>query len=166
MAMEPTRLPAFPRDELLPTAQLVGSGRELDVLARLGEPTSNTERDGERWFYWDLRWPCGLYTSVELGQVSEELRLHLDERDVDHALRHLGITVDATRPRGTAEDRWAVVEDDPGAGTVEDVVTGLTERDARCRAGEFEEAPAVRAVRSEGLPPVPVPTRRLRAERR
>lgn len=95
-------------------------------------------------FFWDLVWPCGLVTAVAFEQLTEVLTLHLDQADVDHAVRHLGI-----RPRD--EWRWeldapaafaAAVPDVPsrgwsvwcerdGAGPI---VVGehLTERDARC----------------------------------
>jgi hypothetical protein len=162
---EPLRLPSFPAEQVLPTAQLVGRGSELDLLAQLGDPTSTWVHADERWFSWDLQWPCGLVTSVELAQLSEELRVHLDEPEVAHALRHLGISPDVERSEGAPAD-WVVVEEDRTSGDATVVAEGLAERDARCLAGELGPAPADRRIVSEGLPPVPVGGTIRRAERR
>lgn len=118
-------------------------------------------------FFWDLAWPCGLVTAVAFAQLTEVLTLHLDQADVDHAVRHLGI-----RPL----DEWRWELDAPAA--FADAVTDLprrcwslwcerdgaepialgehlTERDARCwltlleSAGDDGDAAGVARYRVE-----------------
>jgi hypothetical protein len=149
----PRRLKGFPRHEVLPHELLRCRASELDLLAALGEPTGHTDpHTTDPRFFWDLAWPCGLVTAVALDQLTERLTLHLDQADVDHALRHLGIEphdmwrwdVDAPAafaaavPNPPSQDWVLWRQGDDGNRAV--VAFGLTERDARCRLAALEDA--------------------------
>lgn len=148
----PRRLKGFPRHEVIPHELLRCQASELDLLAALGEPTGSTDpHQSEPRFFWDLAWPCGLVTALELSQLTEVLTVHLDQAEVDHALRHLGITPrSAWRWQDDAPAAFAVAVPDPPSadwilwrqgddGNRVTVAAGLTERDARCRLAELED---------------------------
>lgn len=171
----PRRLKAFPRHRLIAHEVLRCRAHELDLLTSLGEPTSQTDpRDAEPVFFWDLEWPCGLVTAVALHQLDERLTLHLDEPEVPHALRHLGVDpVDswlwqeadpvafAAAVPEPPEPSWSVWRQvDQGRRTC--LASGITERDARCWVDELEAAePGVHwAERLRSFPgSAPLPSR-------
>lgn len=147
------RLKGFPRHRVIPHELLRGHVSELDLLATLGEPTGQTDpHQSDPRFFWELEWPCGLITSVELAQLTELVTLHLDDADVDHALRHLAIAPQqvwrweeeapaafaAAVPNPPSRDWTLWRAGDDGNRIV--VAFGLTERDARCRLAELEGA--------------------------
>lgn len=146
------RLEAFPRYRLLEEPLFTGVVGELVLLERFGPPTA--ERDplsGDPRLYWDLEFPCGLVVAVELHQLDERVAVHLDEDDVEHALRHLGGRVsdlvlladrDPPRYRALVPDPparsaslWRV---DPDGGETL-IADGLTLRDAECRRSDPPE---------------------------
>jgi hypothetical protein len=133
---------------------LTGRVSELALIERLGPPTANRDESDLRnpRQFWDLEWPCGLVMGIEYHQLTEELVLHLDELDVDHALRHLDLDLDlrdVERELDQQRDRfdrhlprpveqaWRVLRrgDDDSAQVV---ARNLTERDASCRVDELE----------------------------
>jgi hypothetical protein len=148
----PKRLKGFPRHRVIPHELLRCEASELDLLTSLGEPTGQTDpHHTDPRFFWDLEWPCGLVTAVELSQLTETLVLHLNRADVEHALRHLGIVPrrswlwESDAPAAFAAvipdpperdwDLWHQGED----GQRQVVATGLTEPDARCQLDELEQ---------------------------
>lgn len=168
----PRRLAKFPRYRVIGHELLRGRAKELDLLARLGEPTGQTShRELDPVFYWDLEWPCGLVTALSLSQLEEAFALKLDEPEIDHALRHLGIDVTSTwlwhesDPEGFAAvvphppDRsWSVWRRGEG-GRRTCLASGITERDARCWVEELDAAdpehPAHWAERLRSFPDAP-----------
>jgi len=154
MAEEVRRLAAFPREELLDEPVLTAKASELELLERLGPPTAEREGaafDDARQF-WDLEWRCGLVMGIEYDQLTEELVMHLDSLDVDHALRHLAIDL-----RGTDEsfdekrDRFDRLNPRPVVGTwsiwSQDrngerslIARNLSERDAICWRDSLESS--------------------------
>jgi hypothetical protein len=152
MSEDVRRLAAFPRNDLMDEPVLSGKASELALLERLGPPTA--ERDGSTFEdprqFWDLEWPCGLIMGLEYHQLTEDLVMRLDELDVDHALRHLGVELrgleesfehkrdrfDRLNPR-PVQGTWSVVTIDGGEERL--VARNLTNRDAACRARELEE---------------------------
>jgi hypothetical protein len=152
MPQEARRLPSFPRNDLLDEPVLSGRAAELELIERLGPPTTESSRafDDPR-IFWDLEWPCGLVMGIEYHQLTEELVMHLDSLDIEHAVRHLGVEVralatsfehkrdrfDRLTPR-PVEGLWTVVaEESDGSTTL--VARNISERDARCRAAELDE---------------------------
>ena len=149
------RLTAFPRHQLIGHELLRCRASELGLLQRLGSPTAESDpRRHEPRFFWDLAWDCGLLTSVAFHQLGEELSLHLDQPEVDHALRHLGLDPDerwlweeaeparfAAAVRRLPARTWGVWQVLPGGLRLQ-VGAGITERAAWCLAGDLEEAAA------------------------
>jgi hypothetical protein len=156
MSEEVRRLPGFPRNLLLEEPVLTARVSELALLERLGPPTASrdeTDLSDPRQF-WDLEWACGLVMAIEYHQLTEELVMHLDALDIDHALRHLDLdlelrdverTLDDTRDRfdrhlpRPPEHMWRVLrrgDDD----SIQVTARNLTERDARCRCVDLEDA--------------------------
>ena len=149
------RLTAFPRHRLIGHELLRCHASELRLLERLGPPTSESDpRRHEPRFFWDLEWDCGLLTSLALHQLAEELTVHLDQPEVDHALRHLGLDPaerwvweEAEPERFAAAVRrlpprtWGVWQVLPGGLRLQ-VATGTTERAAWCLAADLEAAAA------------------------
>jgi len=154
MAEEVRRLATFPRNELLDEPVLTGKASELELLERLGPPTA--ERDGAAFEdarrFWDLEWPCGLIMGIEYDQLTEELVMHLDSHDLDHALRHLGVEIrDSGQSFDEKRDRFDRLNPRPVAGTwslwSEDrdgerlvIARNLSERDATCRRAAVESS--------------------------
>lgn len=146
------RLRAFPRHRLIGHELLRCRASELALLERLGPPTAEADPGHhEPRFFWDLEWGCGLLTSVALDQLSEELTLHLDQPEVEHALRHLDLapterwTWEEAEPdrfaravRRLPERTWSVWQVLPGDLRL-CVARDLTERDARCLAGDLAD---------------------------
>ena len=146
------RLSAFPRHRLIGHELLRCGTNELHLLERLGPPTAQTDpRRHEPRFFWDLEWECGLLTSVAFNQLTQVLTLHLDDAEIDHALRHLDIEPrdlwlwERAEPDRFAEvvrrpppRTWAVwrIEAEGGRATEQTI---LTERDARCLAASLTE---------------------------
>jgi hypothetical protein len=151
MSEQVRRLAAFPRNDLLPEPAITGKVGELELLERFGPPTAVRDEaafDDPRQF-WDLQWSCGLIMAIEYHQLSEEIIIHLDAPDIEHALRHLGVELrnmeqsfdlkrdrfDRLNPR-PVEGLWCVVaESSAGERTV--VSRNITQRDAACRRNEY-----------------------------
>ncbi len=147
-----SRLAAFPRHRLLEAELMHGRSRELDLLARLGEPTMSTSADElHPVFFWDVEWACGLVMDLQFRQLSEELIVRLDQLDQEHALRHLDIEVrdlvvlDASPavesgPVATAPDRRWEIWQGVAVADRRRVAAHLTERDAQCWCRELTAA--------------------------
>lgn len=146
------RLDVFPRDDLLDEPVLTGRVSELELHEHLGPPTTESEADSfdDPRQFWDLAWPCGLVMAIEYHQLSEELVMHLDAADVDHALRHVGVELRGLEPTfDRKRDRfdrlnprpvgglWSIIAEQADGDRV-CVARNLTERDARCRCVELE----------------------------
>ena len=99
MAEEVRRLSAFPRNDLLEEPAVTGRVSELELHEHLGPPTTESPSyfEDPRQF-WDLEWPCGLVMGIEYHQLSEQLIMHLDVPDVEHALRHVGVELRSMEP--------------------------------------------------------------------
>jgi hypothetical protein len=149
---EARRLPAFPRNDLLEEPALTGRVSELELHEQLGPPTTESASDAfeDPRQFWDLAWPCGLVMGIEYHQLTEELIMHLDAPEVDHAVRHLGVELRNMEPTFESKrDRFDRLNPRPVDGlwsisaTQADgekvwVVRNLAERDARCRCVELE----------------------------
>jgi hypothetical protein len=86
------RLRAFPRSRLVEDPLCRVRTSELSLYQAVGEPTAMTDpNDPDPRLYWDLQWSCGMIMGLQFHQLSEELLVRLDEADVPHALRHLGV---------------------------------------------------------------------------
>ncbi len=147
-----TKLSTFPRHRLLDEELVRGRARELDLLAAFGAPSQETAAsEPDPTFFWDLEWPCGLVMGIVFEQLTEALVLRLDEPEIDHALRHLGVEVRdvwtfeqqdpvafAALGEGT-DERWAVWREDRNQ-LKERVVGALVRRDASCQADELGAA--------------------------
>ena len=143
-----TKLRAFPRNRLIEVPLCRARTSELSLYQSLGDPTGMTDPiDRDPRLYWDLEWTCGMVTSLEFHQLTEQLHIQLDEADVGHALRHLGVEVyDLHLLRMDDPDRFAEVAKAPQLGwelwrTQPDGATrlykrGLSERDAKCWADQ------------------------------
>jgi len=158
-----TKLAKFPRNRLLDVDLVRCRADELDLLGAFGPPTLETAAsEPDPIFYWDLDWTCGLVMSLKFEQLTQTLTLRMDEPDTNHALRHLGFDVaslwtleDAdpnalTRVTAMLDTTWDLFEVN-AKGTRTRIDVGLTERDARCRAGDFDAGgpnPAYAAMRS------------------
>lgn len=149
MSEQVRRLTAFPRNDVIHEPAFTGKASELELLERFGPPTAVRE---EAFFedpreFWDLEWSCGLIMAMEYHQLTEDLVVFLDAPDIDHALRHLGITIreldvrfterrdrfDRLTPR---QNTWTIVaESADGERTV--VARDLTQRDAACQRNEL-----------------------------
>lgn len=144
-----TKLTAFPRNRLLEDELAHGRVRELDLLARFGPPSHETPAsEPDPTFFWDLEWACGLVMGLQFDQLTEQLVLRLDEPEIDHALRHLGVEVrdlwsidadtarrlDRTDP--AEQGSWGLWREDRNE-LKERVAAGLCRRDADCRAAEL-----------------------------
>lgn len=144
------RLRAFPRHRLIGHELLRCRASELTLLEHLGPPTSESDpRRHEPRFFWDLEWDCGLLTSLAFHQLAEELTVHLDQPEVDHALHHLGLDPDERWTWEVAEPErflravrrlpartWGVWQLLPGELRLQ-VAQGVTERAARCLAADL-----------------------------
>jgi hypothetical protein len=141
------KLSRFPRNRLIEVDMVRGRVSELDLLRAYGDPVSDSTADLTPTCYWDLEWPCGLVVDLRFDQLEEELKVRLDETDIDHALRHLELRmtdmwrIDETpgllgelAPR--ADLTWEVWRE-TGPDRRERIADGLTERDARCQADEL-----------------------------
>ena len=144
-----SKLQRFPRNRLIEEELARGRVSELDLLMRFGDPTTQSAARDDPVFFWDLEWSCGLVVALQFKQVTEVLGLRLDEPDVDHALRHLGFTInDLWLLEVAAPDRFRAV-----AGGVDrtwqvwresgeppdPVAVALSQRDARCWCAEMAE---------------------------
>ena len=158
-----SKLPRFPRHRLIEEELARGRVRELDLLMRFGDPTTQTAaRDNDPVFFWDLEWSCGLVVALQFKQVTEVLGLRLDEPDVDHALRHLGFPIsdlwllEVESPEHFADvlggvDRTWQVWRESGV-PPEPVASPMTQRDAVCWCAELaaqEPGDRYRVRRSE-----------------
>jgi hypothetical protein len=146
------KLRSFPRSRLIevPLCELRTS--ELSLYQSLGGPTATTDPvDPDPRLYWDIEWACGLVTGLQFHQLTEQLQIQLDQPDVAHALRHLGVEVfDQHELRLDDPERFAALGRPVALdwelhrvaadGTEERYKHGLTERDARCWAAEAEDA--------------------------
>jgi len=146
------RLRAFPRNRLIeePLCRLRTS--ELSLYQSLGDPTGMTDPiDSDPRLYWDLEWECGLVSALQFHQLTELLEISLDEADVAHALRHLGVEVfDLSALRRDDPARFAQVAEPLPldwelwradlSGQEGRYKLGLTRRDAECWAREAELA--------------------------
>ncbi len=145
-----TRLASFPRHRLIEAELIHGRTGELDLLTRLGAPTTHTSADElQPVFFWDVEWACGLVMDLQFKQLSEELIVRLDQVDPAHALRHLAFEVrDLVLPDVPAsvetgvlpvivDTRWAIWGGAADAGQL--FAANLTERDARCWCRELTE---------------------------
>jgi len=150
------RLTGYPRHALIGHELCRCRVPELDLLVKLGSPTEQTAPfDSEPVFFWDLRWACGLVASLAFHQLTDELTIHLDAPELDHALRHLGIDPSDVwlwqyaEPEAFAAaipdppDRnwsvWKQAESDGGRQMC--LASAITERDARCWTAELDGAP-------------------------
>lgn len=145
-----SKLPRFPRHRIIEEELARGRVSELDLLARFGDPTTQSAARDDPVFFWDLEWSCGLVVALQFKQVTEVLGLRLDEPDVDHALRHLGFVVDdlwlleAAAPDrfreviGPVDRSWQVWRESGERPEV--VAEALTQRDAACWCAEVAEA--------------------------
>jgi hypothetical protein len=146
------RLPAFPRNDLLEEPAVTGRVSELELHEQLGPPTTESASDAfdDPRQFWDLEWPCGLVMGIEYHQLTEQLIMHLDAPDIEHALRHLGVELRAMEPSfDLKRDRfdrlnprpigglWSIAADH-GDTPRTWVARNLTERDARCRCTDLE----------------------------
>jgi hypothetical protein len=145
------RLRTFPRNRLIevPVGRLRTS--ELSLYQSLGDPTGMTDPiDPDPRLYWDLEWACGLVMALQFHQLTEVLEVSLDQADVQHALRHLGVEAydlrllriedpqqfdRVARPLDLSWDLWRAAPD----GSDQHYKRGLTQRDAECWADEAEE---------------------------
>ena len=152
MAEEVRRLSAFPRNDLLEEPAVRGRVSELELHEQLGPPTTESASDAfdDPRQFWDLAWPCGLVMGIEYHQLTEDLIMHLDALDIEHALRHLGVELRGMEPSfDLKRDRfdrlnphpigglWSIAVDQDGVPRAW-IARNLTERDARCRCADLE----------------------------
>jgi hypothetical protein len=161
------RLKSFPRDRLIEDPLCRARTSELSLYQSLGEPTAMTDpSDSDPRLYWDLQWSCGMVMGLEFEQLSEELAIRLDQPDVPHALRHLGVEAyemhllrideparfaEITEPVALDCDLWREGAD----GSEQLYKRGLTRRDAKCWAGQAVAHTGRRhwVVRAASAPP-------------
>jgi len=151
-----TRLKGFPRHQLIEDPLCSVRTSELSLYQSLGGPTGMTDPiEVDPRLYWDLEWSCGLVMGMQFHQLTELLEIRLDEPDVSHALRHIGVEAydmhllridDPARFKSicAAPDlSWQLwkVDDD---GSEHQRQQGLTRRDAECWAREAEEQTGTR----------------------
>lgn len=146
------RLRKFPRERLLEEPLCRARTSELSLYQSLGEPTATTDpNDADPRLYWDLQWSCGMILALQFHQLSEELLIRMDEPDVPHALRHLGVEAYEMHllriddPERFAEiavapdlghELWRVAPD----GSEQRYKRGLSHRDAVCWADQSEQS--------------------------
>lgn len=143
---------SFPHERMLPREAVTGRVSELALMEHLGSPTLESEPLGEDpMLFWDIQWDCGLLMSIEFHQLSEILHVTLDRPDFNHALRHIGATVDDLEMASSFEtddlDRpvpidialdWEVVcETGEGLSVM---ATGISEHDAMCLGRSLTDA--------------------------
>ena len=150
------KLSQFPRNRLIDADLVRCHASELDLLGAFGPPTLATAAsEPEPLFFWDIEWSCGLVMSLRLDQLTEELVVRLSEPDVDHALRHLPFGVrDLAKLEDDDPEAFAKAVPDTGRGWElweaegakgrRTIATGLTEKDAQCRALELDPEAAGR----------------------
>jgi hypothetical protein len=144
------KLRTFPRSRLIEEPLCTVRTSELSLYQSLGDPTAMTDPvDADPRLYWDLEWSCGMVMGLQFHQLSELLQVQLDQADVPHALRHLGVEAfDMRLLRLEDPDRFAEVTKPPDMdwvlyrtspdGTELLYKRGLTQRDAECWADEAE----------------------------
>ena len=123
MAEEVRRLSAFPRNDLLEEPAVTGRVSELELHEHLGPPTTESPSDSfeDPRQFWDLEWPCGLVMGIEYHQLTEELVMHLDAPDIEHALRHVGVELRGMEPSiDLKRDPLRSVESPPHRGALVD----------------------------------------------
>ncbi len=146
------RLRNFPRSRLLEEPLCRVRTSELSLYQAVGEPTAMTDpSDADPRLYWDLQWSCGMVMGLQFHQLSEELLVRLDEADVPHALRHLGVEAYEMRLlRVEDPDRFAQLAEPPDLdhelwrltpdGTEQCYKRGLSRRDVECWVAQAEAA--------------------------
>ena len=146
------RLRAFPRSRLLEDPLCRVRTSELSLYQAVGEPTAMTDpSDPDPRLYWDLQWACGMVMGLQFHQLSEELLIRLDEADIPHALRHLGVEAyELHLLRIDDPERFAQIAEPPVLdhelwrlnpdGTEQRYKRGLSRRDAECWAEQAEAA--------------------------
>lgn len=168
MAQAPIRLKAFPRHRLLAQELFACPANEVDLIVALGDPTAEYQPslgEGTPILFWDLEWPCGLVTGLQFDPLAERVSGFLDQPEVSHALRHLGLDPD---------ELWILERDEPTRfiqvcpdppirsahlwrvddGLEVEVAAGLTEREAGCMADELVAVePGARYEVREGAVP-------------
>jgi hypothetical protein len=150
------RLSGFPRNRLIEDPVCRVRTSELSLYQSLGDPTSMTDPiDRDPRLYWDLEWPCGMVMGLQFRQIDEMLEIKLDQADVPHGLRHLGVEAsdmhllsiddpDRFAAICTPQDlSWELWQVRPEGGEAR-YKRGLTRRDAECWASEAEEQTGVR----------------------
>lgn len=146
------KLRAFPRNRLIEEPLCRVRTSELSLYQSLGDPTGMTDPiDADPRLYWDLEWACGLIMGLAFHQLTESLEVGLDQPEVPHALRHLGVEAFDLRllriddperfaqvatPTTAAWDLWRIQPD----GGEQHYKRGLNQRDAECWAREAEAA--------------------------
>jgi hypothetical protein len=146
------RLRNFPRSRLLEDPLCRVRTSELSLYQAVGDPTAMTDpSDPDPRLYWDLQWSCGMIMGLQFHQLSEELLVRLDEADVGHALRHLGVEAyemhllriddpdrfaQLTSPPDIDHELWRIQPD----GTEQLYKQGLSRRDANCWASQAQAA--------------------------
>ena len=146
------RLRNFPRGRLLEEPLCRVRTSELSLYQAVGEPTAMTDpSDADPRLYWDLQWSCGMVMGLQFHQLTEELLIRLDEADVPHALRHLGVEAyemhllrleeperfaEIASPVVLDQELWRVAPD----GSEQCYKRGLSPRDAACWAAQAEAA--------------------------
>ena len=144
------KLRTFPRDRLIEEPLCRIRTSELSLYQSLGEPTAMTDpSDTDPRLYWDLQWSCGMIMGLEFEQLGEELAIRLDQADIPHALRHLGVEAyemhllridnpvrfaQVAVPSELDHDLWREGPD----GTRQRYKRGLTRRDAQCWAEQAQ----------------------------
>ena len=147
-----SRLRNFPRSRLLEEPLCRVRTSELSLYQAVGEPTAMTDpSDADPRLYWDLQWSCGMVMGLQFHQLSEELLVRLDEADVPHALRHLGVEAyEMHLLRVEDPDRFAQLAEPPDLdhelwrltpdGTEQCYKRGLSRRDVECWVAQAEAA--------------------------
>lgn len=151
-----TKLRTFPRSRLIEQPLCHVRTTELALFEALGDPTAATDPiDPDPRLFWDIEWECGMVMGLQFHQLTEQLDIQLDEADVAHALRHLGVPaydmhllriddpvrfIELCDPPQLAWEVWKEVG--PGAG--ERIKIRLSQRDAECWSGECEIATGTR----------------------
>jgi hypothetical protein len=162
------RLKAFPRHRLLAQELFACPANEVDLIVALGEPTAEYQPslgEGTPILFWDLEWPCGLVTGLQFDPLAERVSGFLDQPEVSHALRHLGLE---------PAELWILERDEPTRFTQVcpdppirsahlwrvdgdldvEVAAGLTQREAECLADGLAAAePGERYQVREGALP-------------
>ena len=145
------RLRTFPRNRLIEVPICRVRTSELSLYQSLGDPTGMTDPiDADPRLYWDLEWTCGMVMGLQFHQLTEHLEISLDQPDVPHALRHIGVEAfDLRLLRMEDPDRFAQVTQAPDLsweiwrvapdGAEQHYKRGLTQRDAECWAREAEQ---------------------------